>query len=200
MNTPKIEISVIIPFLNEEKNLQRLLPYLQETINAQQTELIFIDGGSEDGSRKYLVKENISFLVSPKQGRASQMNYGAKHAKGKILYFLHADTLPNPTFEQTLLYAFDASISAGCFQYEFDSKNYLLKLNSWFTQFNGFFAGGGDQSLYIKKSIFEELDGFNEDYCIMEDFEFVRRFKNRYKFHIFASKITVSARKYDRNN
>ena len=46
-------ISIIIPVINEEENLKKLLPYLQEN-NAE--EIIIVDGGSTDGSREVAKK------------------------------------------------------------------------------------------------------------------------------------------------
>ncbi|MFC3881110.1 TIGR04283 family arsenosugar biosynthesis glycosyltransferase [Algoriphagus namhaensis] len=193
-------ISVIIPILNEEQNLKKLFPYLSSVIDEQNTELIFVDGGSRDGGMGYLENEKANVVLSPKKGRAAQMNFGAKLAKGKILYFLHADTLPHASFESVLIQAFNQGIESGCFRYRFDSDSLLLRINSWFTRFNGLFAGGGDQSLYILKKVFEELNGFDERQCIMEDFELVRRIRKNYLFVVFKEEIRVSARKYSRNS
>lgn len=200
MKSPNIKISVIIPFLNEEENLKKLVPFLQSIIIPDLTEIIFVDGGSTDQSANLLIQENIHPILSEKQGRAAQMNLGASHSKGSILYFLHADTLPHSSFQEILVEADASSIPAGCFRYSFDSENVLLKMNSWFTRFNGIFAGGGDQSLYIQKEVFGKLNGFNEEYCIMEDFDLVRRLRDEYKLHLFQSKITVSDRKYEKNS
>lgn len=200
MKLPNIKISVIIPSLNEEENLKKLVPFLKSIIISDLTEIIFVDGGSTDESVKLLIQENYHPIFSKKQGRAAQMNLGASLSKGSILYFLHADTLPHSSFQEILLEADAFSIPAGCFRYSFDSENVLLKINSWFTRFNGIFAGGGDQSLYIQKGVFDKLNGFNEEYCIMEDFDLVRRLRRVHKFYVFQSEITVSDRKYKTNS
>ena len=200
MKVPDIKISVIIPFLNEEENLISLLNYLRSIIDPMITEIIFIDGGSTDRGVELLSKENANCIRSTKQGRAAQMNLGASISKGSILYFLHADTLPHKKFQEILIKADASSISAGCFRYSFDSDRILLKINSWFTRFNGVFAGGGDQSLYIQRMLFEKLKGFNEEYSIMEDFEFVGRLRKNYDFHVFHPSILVSGRKYEKNS
>jgi GT2 family glycosyltransferase len=76
----------------------------------------------------------------------------------------------------------------------------LLKVNAWFTQFNGLLSGGGDQTLFIRKDVFWELGGFDETYCLMEDFELVRRIKKKYNFKVIPKRILVSARKYEKNS
>jgi hypothetical protein len=44
------------------------------------------------------------------------------------------------------------------------------------------------------------MGGFNEQFCIMEDFELVKRIKSQYQFYIIPKSIKVSARKYDSNS
>lgn len=195
-----MKISVIVPFLNERENLGRLFPYLQSIISKDITELIFVDGGSEDDGFDFLVASGAKVFLSPKRGRACQMNFGAKQASGVIFYFLHADVLPHASFEKILLNAWEKGVFAGCFRYSFDSNKAILKLNNWFTRFKNPIIGGGDQSLYILQEKFDELNGFDERFCIMEDFEFVGRLRKVHDFHIFDEEIRVSARKYEKNS
>jgi hypothetical protein len=51
-----IEISVVVPVFNEEENLPVLIPTLVEVLNriGLPYEMIFVDDGSSDGSRKVL--------------------------------------------------------------------------------------------------------------------------------------------------
>lgn len=199
--SPKVlQLSVIIPVVNEYKNLTELLPYLSTILSEQYSEVILVDGGSSDGSLEYAQSQNVLLLKTEKASRAMQMNTGAQQAKGVGLYFLHADTRPPLDLEALLLNAIQNQVAAGCFRYVFDSSKKILAFNSWFTRFNGLFAGGGDQSLFIQKDVFEGLGGFDEHFCIMEDFDLVRRLKMRHKLHIFSQVMKVSARKYEKNS
>ncbi|SDC79743.1 transferase 2, rSAM/selenodomain-associated [Algoriphagus faecimaris] len=195
-----MKISVIIPTLHEIQNLQELIPLLQEELKNFPHEIIVIDGGSEDESATFCRQNGVLFENSGRSSRAVQMNLGAKIASGDMFYFVHADTRPLKGFYSDILKAVEKGALVGCYRYRFDSENFLLKINGWFTRFNGLFSGGGDQTLYIHRSIFKELGGFNEEYCIMEDFELVRRIKKRFRFHIIPRSIRVSARKYDQNS
>ncbi|MFC3414623.1 TIGR04283 family arsenosugar biosynthesis glycosyltransferase [Algoriphagus hitonicola] len=195
-----MKISVIIPTLNEKLNLQELIPLLKRELQHLPHEIIVVDGGSNDGSEEYCKESAIHFERTEKSCRAIQMNYGAKLASGEILYFVHADTRPLPGFYQDILNAMLNGHQAGCYRYRFDQGNFLLRINGWFTRFNGLFSGGGDQTLFIHHSIFKEIGGFDEEYCIMEDFELVRRIKKYFRFHIIPRSILVSARKYEQNS
>jgi glycosyltransferase involved in cell wall biosynthesis len=54
-------------------------------------EIIVVDGGSRDNTVTLATPYADKILLS-EQGRATQMNHGAKSASGDILVFLHADT------------------------------------------------------------------------------------------------------------
>jgi rSAM/selenodomain-associated transferase 2 len=195
-----MKLSVIIPTLNEEENLKVLLPFLKKELAEQDYEIIIVDANSDDFSEEICKKHAVNFIQVERSSRAFQMNRGAELATGDTLYFVHADTRPRPEFFEDIRTATGDGKVAGCYRYRFDSNHPLLKINSWFTRFNGLLSGGGDQTLFIKKEIFEEMGGFNEEFCILEDFELVKRIKSQYQFYIIPKSIKVSARKYDSNS
>ncbi len=186
--------------MNESENLRELLPFFFNHEKKDEIEVIVVDGCSKDDSVETALIMGAKVVRSEICSRACQMNMGSRQAKGDILYFVHADTRVLPSFYEDIVQEVDRGVPAGCFAYSFDSDNRLLRLNSWFTTFNGLLSGGGDQTLFIKKEVFEDLKGFDEYYCIMEDFELVRRLKKKYSFHVIPKKITVSARKYETNS
>lgn len=196
----KNTISIIIPVWNEANNLEELLPILFESKKHNDLEVIVVDGGSSDKSIALAKRFNSKVISSQMKSRAVQLNLGAKHAIGDILYFIHADSRPLMSFEEDILHEISIGNEAGCYRYKFDSSSKLLKLNSWFTRFNGIFAGGGDQTLFISKSLFNDLGGYDERFSIMEDFELVKRIRKVTKFKVLQKSILVSARKYETNS
>lgn len=192
-------ISVIIPVLDEAQNLRELLPFLMENGGPNLRELIVVDGGSRDESCHVAESCGARVFKADTASRAVQMNLGAQNARGSTLFFVHADTRPLKSFGEDIHLALTNGHLAGCYSYRFDSKAFLLKINSWFTQFNGLFSGGGDQTLFISRDFFNTLGGYDAQFCLMEDFEIVKRIKKETKFYIIPKPITVSARKY-RNN
>jgi len=130
-------ISVIIPVFNEERVIKKTLRYLwKHDANNLIKEIIIIDGGSTDNTTEAARSEGVKVFLSSKKGRAAQMNYGASLATTDILYFLHADTAPPPTFTNDITQAVKRGFEAGCFRLSFDYKHWFLKANCWFTRFN----------------------------------------------------------------
>ncbi len=193
------DISVIIPVLNEEENLKRLIPCLRDkAINPEKIEILVVDGGSADHSVKHAKAMEVRVLSSPR-GRAFQMNAGARSARGKVLYFLHADSNPPEHFDRHILEALGKGADAGCFRLQFDSPSLFLRFFAWFSRLNFPICRGGDQSLFITRDLFESLGGFNERYRIYEDNEFVGRIYRKANFRVIPSNLCTSARKYHLN-
>ena len=191
-------ISIIIPVLNEEKSIGPLLSYLQEFGALKLPEILVIDGGSSDDTVKIAESMGATVLRSAK-GRAKQMNFGAQHASGQLLYFLHVDTFPPHNFDLHIANAVNHSSLAGCFRMKFDSDHWFLSLFASFTRFSLKVCRGGDQSLFVTKTLFQKLDGYNEDYLIYEDSEFIGRLYKSSKFKVLSQSVVTSARKYRSN-
>ncbi len=124
------------------------------------------------------------------------MNKGASIARGDILYFLHADSIPPKNFTACIKDAVDKGFSSGCFRLSFDHSHWFLKANSWFTRFNVNAFRFGDQSLFVTKDIFIKSDRFREELLMMEDQEIIHRIKKYGKFTVMDAEIKTSARKY----
>jgi len=195
-----MRFSIIIPTYNEQGFIQRLIHHLQKVAIGINYEIIVCDGGSTDITVKIAESCGVIVLNSPTKGRAGQMNYAAKVATGDILYFVHADCLPPANCFSAIQSSVSAGFDAGCFRYRFESERFLLKINTYFTRFSGLIYRGGDQTLYIKKSTFNLIQGFNERFIIMEDYELVRRLRKKHQFQIIPEYAIVSSRKYDKNN
>ena len=199
-------ISVIIPTLNEATNIEALLRHLDENSTSGKIgEVIIVDGGSSDDTvliaNNY--KNNGSILpfdvLHSEKGRAKQLNVGANRASGDILYFLHADSFPPQSFDTSILSEVNKGNRAGCFRMKFDNKHPVLRISQWFTRFNLRACRGGDQSLFVTRDLFNFLDGFNEDFEVYEDCEFIGRIYDNYKFKVIDDYVVTSARKYGKN-
>lgn len=187
-------ISIIIPTYNEEKNIEKLHQNLKKLKG--NFEVIFCDGGSSDKTID-LIDDSYKVLNSPK-GRANQMNYGAKFAKGDILFFLHCDSQIEDNLIVKIQEAIENECEVGCLSLVFDSEILWMKICAFMSNLRVKIRkiAFGDQGIFIKKDLFEKLGGM-PNLPIMEDFEFSLRLrKNKYVIKQIDSKIITSARRF----
>lgn len=189
-------VSVIIPTLNEAAVLGRALDRLQR---ADAIEVIVADGGSIDNTREIAAQAGVS-VMEVHGGRAAQQNAGAAAAKGQLLLFLHADTLPPDGYADMIRLAMDCSATvAGAFRFKTDDSRVAMRLIEWATNFRSavFQRPYGDQGMFIEKRVFDEMGGF-ASLPIMEDFEFVRRLRRRGTVVTLSEAAITSARRWQR--
>jgi len=195
----KSTISIVIPILNEDAIIGELIQHLFANSSPPNiSDIIIIDGGSTDNSESMVKKHKVAFLKSEK-GRAKQMNLGAKHSTGNILYFLHADSFPPKKFDERIIIEVQKGNLAGCFKMKFDSGHWWLKLASWFTKFSWKVCRGGDQSLFIKKELFNNIGGFDERFMVYEDNDLINKLYALKQFKVIQEWIMTSPRRYNKN-
>lgn len=191
-------LSIIIPALNEATNLERLLLSLR--VICPGAEVIVVDGGSEDGTRAVVRRFPWVRYVTSGRGRARQMNAGAEVANGQNLLFLHADTLLPSEAEAAIVEAFhDPAIVAGRFDVRFDSPRPIFMLIAFFINRRSRLTKicTGDQALFVRRQTFKEMGGY-PDIPLMEDVELTKRLKRVGRMACLRSKVTTSARKWER--
>ena len=185
-------MSVVIPALNEAENILSCL----ESVKNQycEFEVIVVDGGSMDGTVD-LVRPQARVIRSEK-GRAVQMNSGARLCTGEVLLFLHADSQlpPDGLFLVERVLA-DPRIVGGTFRLRFDSRKILLRFITFFTRFKFRYFHYGDQGIFVRRSVFERLKGF-EEIPLMEDVDFLRRLRKTGQLALLKQAVTTSARRF----
>ncbi|MFM9952309.1 MAG: TIGR04283 family arsenosugar biosynthesis glycosyltransferase [Saprospiraceae bacterium] len=194
-----MKVSIIIPTLNEAENIGRVIERLTTRNNGFLSDVIVVDGGSEDQTAALATKAGARVIQTP-PGRALQMNRGVEQSSGELLYFVHGDTLPPEDCIEKILHAVAEGYPVGCFRFRFDSDSWMLKMNAYFTRFNQIWCRGGDQSLFITREAFNALGGYRDDYRIMEDYDLIIRAREQYPFKVIQDDVIVSARKYETNS
>lgn len=200
-----MKISVIIPVLNEEEAIEKMLPEIQ-WVRESGSELIVVDGGSADDSVSFAKKYSDAVVVSEK-GRAAQMNAGAKIATGDILLFLHIDTVLSPDSLNNILTSIDCvngknndqEIRAwGRFDVRLSGSHFMFRIieamMNWRSRITG--IATGDQAIFITKELFEHIDGYLE-IPLMEDVEISRRLKKISKPVCIQDWVIASSRRWE---
>ncbi|MFA5866721.1 MAG: TIGR04283 family arsenosugar biosynthesis glycosyltransferase [Actinomycetota bacterium] len=190
-------ISIIIPVLNEQQTLSRLLPELAKRNAAH--EVIIVDGGSTDGSAELAGQYGIT--IKAKQGRAAQMNAGAEIAQGDILLFLHADTtLPVgalPAIEQALT---ENSVIGGRFRVNLDDRRMRFRVIGAMINIRDGITKGftGDQAIFVRQKTFNELGGYAA-VPLTEDLDLARRLRRHGRVVRIPLAVETSARRWKEN-
>lgn len=185
-----MKISVIIPALNEEKAIGATLADLRE--NHFPDEIIVVDGGSADSTQE--IAGSLARVISAPKGRASQLNAGAGAATGDIFLFLHADTrLPAGGLDAVRCLISRGRAEAGRFRLRFDSDDFSLKLFAYYTRFP--FFSYGDQAFFVKRELFEKMEGFSER-VPFEDIEFYKRLSKLTRPRIIKTPVVTAARRF----
>jgi rSAM/selenodomain-associated transferase 2 len=190
-------VSIIIPVLNEEKFIGTLLENL--TGQEGEYEIIIADGGSTDDTLAKCISYPDLKIVTSEKSRALQMNKGASIAMGSTLLFLHADTtLPEKGIQAIEKAMGNNKIKGGSFHVKFDDQNRILNFLACFTKINNRYLTWGDQGIFIRKTIFDEIGGY-KDIPVMEDLEIQKKLRRKGRFIKLPLAVTTSARRFIRN-
>ncbi len=99
-----IEISVVVPVYNEEGNIPFLIPKLAEVLKGlgRSYEMIFVDDGSSDGSRRILreMASQYPFIrilrFKENRGLSTALVAGMREARGEKIVTLDSDLQNDP--------------------------------------------------------------------------------------------------------
>ena len=200
MTCKDTKISIIIPVYQEAEGIQKLIKDLLGRTQSAELEIIVVDGGPQKETLQAIREARVVKLPSP-PGRARQMNKGAQWAKGRILLFLHADTiLPPNALSLIRLTLASSRYSAGAFDLELDTANKYLQLFARIASTRSRLTRVpyGDQAIFMHKDYFFEIGKF-KDIPIMEDLELMQRIKRRGDaIRIIAPPVLSSARRWER--
>lgn len=191
-------ISIIIPVYNEIGNIYSLMDSLEKFKG--KCEIIFVDGGSSDGTVP-AVEKRYKILKSPKKSRASQMNFGASLSSGSILLFLHGDSILEKGALEEIKSIIGKGYKVGCFKIKFDSKSLLMKACGFMSNIRVALRNiaFGDQGIFIDKDYFHRLGGYKE-IPLMEDYQLSMDIKaDGEKIKQGAVSIVTSARRFEKN-
>ena len=189
------EISIIIPTFNEEETISQCL---DTVIDIPGIEVIVADGGSTDRTVEIVEQHRDVKVVTSIMGRSLQMNKGAESSGGGILLFLHADcVLPREEIINVQNVFGGSSFVGGAFKIRLLSDKFLYRIIEKGINFRSKFfkLPYGDQGLFVKRSVFEELGGFREmPNC--EDLDFICRLKKQGEIIILDERISSSIRRW----
>lgn len=191
-------LSIIIPVWNDADALRALLAQLATRRGIG--EVIVADASPGEQCREIAAAAGATVVRCERPSRGAQMNAGARRARGEVLLFQHADTeLTQRHIDALLTAASDPRICGGAFHRRFDARHAGLRWLEWWarawTRLGGTFYG--DQSIFVRRLVFERLGGFAE-IPLMEDIEFSRRLRKAGRVVALDPPLASSSRNHDR--
>jgi len=183
--------------LNEAECIEQTLKPLQLLRN-EGHEVILSDGGSQDGTLN-LAKPMVDHIVSSPQGRATQMNHGARAASEEILWFLHADTLiTNDAHTQLMADLLATTKVWGRFNVRLTGTQRIFRLIEGMMNLRSCISGiaTGDQGIFLWQHVFMEIGGFDE-IPLMEDIALSRKLKKLSRPLRLKQKLITSSRRWE---
>ncbi len=89
--TSKVElVSVVIPTLNEAGNILEVINTVEKELRYPY-EIIIVDGGSTDNTRKIVKNKKCKLIIETKRGYGLALRLGMKTAKGNIIVMVDGD-------------------------------------------------------------------------------------------------------------
>lgn len=198
-------ISVVIPALNEEKNIYASVRKILYSPHVY--EVIVVDGGSEDRTAELAQRAGAAVLVHDKPyyaggGRGGQIKAGIMHASGDVAAIVHADTsVPSKLFRR-MITALNSrpSVIGGAVGCRFkNGAGFKLRIIEFLNDARAIFfsISFGDQVQFFRREPVVLYDMF-PDMPLMEDVEFSIRM-NSFGGQLFLfGRACVSARRWQR--
>ncbi len=95
-----MDVSVVLPVMNERENVRALLPQLQAIFAREKLsyEILVIDGNSTDGTREVAASFGARVLPERRRGYAGALTTGLAEATGDYILTLDADMSHDPEF------------------------------------------------------------------------------------------------------
>jgi glycosyltransferase involved in cell wall biosynthesis len=196
------EISIIVPVYNGEKTIAKCLESLASQETKRNYEIIAVDDGSADDTKKIIKKmKKVRLMEQKHKGPAAARNLGAKHAKGSILLFTDSDCIFDANWIKEMTKPFrnkdiagvqgryktrQKSIVARFSQLEIEER-YERMSSRKYIDFIGSYSAG------YRKDIFLSFNGFDESFPVAsgEDPEFSFKLAEAGKRMVFNQEAVV---------
>lgn len=174
---------------------------------ASPSEVIVVDNDSQDGTKQVAEDFGVNVLLEKEHNISKVRNTGAKSSTGDVLVFIDADTIvPEELFQTILAVMEDSHCRGGAVAVEYGIVRsrwiglYLLGWKFWGALFN--MAQGAAH--FCRKSVFEDLDGYDETIYMGEDIDFywrLSKFARRNKDYVYFMEhptVKTSARRFNK--
>ena len=207
-----MDLSIIIPAFNEEaylpstlESIQAAAAYLVKKTGAD-VEVIVVDNKSVDGTSEVARRGGATVIEENVQGISRARNAGARKAQGDVLVFVDADVrMPNTTLFEIHSGMSDARCAGGGVDVDYQPERTAMRLylRTWrmLGRLSDMVQGA---TQFCRRSVFEDVGGYDESAWIGEDVDFYWTLKRYAKRNgglvkvIREPKVVPSSRRFDK--
>ncbi len=171
-------VSIIIPALNEEKNIERILKSIQNQ-SYKNIEAIVVDDGSSDRTAK-IAQQYTNHVYERKHAeRSVQRNFGAKKAKGKYLIFLDADMELSKNVVKQCIELSKNNVKALVIPEKTTGEGFFARIKKFEREM---YMGdlNVEVARFFEKKVFEEVGGYDPKLTGPEDYDLPYRVSKKY--------------------
>jgi glycosyltransferase involved in cell wall biosynthesis len=193
-------ISFIVPTHNEEAWVGQCVSAIRSGVEslAEPYEIIVVDDDSSDATASIARQQGTRAIQVEHRQISATRNAGARQARGDILFFVDADTLVNAAIQSALRSVRAGAVGGGCAP-RFEGWlpwwcRLIFSVGEPICRWLRFFPSGA--CLFCKRSAFQAVGGFDENYYALEELGFVAGLKLLGRFVILAETVVSSGRKY----
>lgn len=183
------KVSVITPTYNRKEKLKHTLKSLSyQTYPKNRYEILVVDDGSTDGTDSFLKRakkeiSNLSYFRQKKKGPAAARNLGIKNSTGEIIFFTDDDCIVPRDWIEKFIRVYEGHPEVAGIGGYLEADEYTLKTNI-FARYESYMGrkvyrtdrgehiggfecpAGGTCNMSYKKSVLEEVGGFDETYPV----------------------------------
>lgn len=196
-----LRLGVVVPTLDEAERIGALVARLLDPAGPPEDRadhVVVSDGGSSDDTAARARAAGAEVLIgSP--GRGPQLARGAECARGDVLLFLHADTLPQAGALAAVRRAFgDERVAATAMRQRIDAQGLVYRAIERAAALRVRVTGMvyGDSGLAVRRSAYRAVGGFRA-LPIFEDRDLSRRLRRAGRVLLVeGALLSVSARRW----
>ena len=195
MSSGKPLVSIVIPVLDDAAALTRVLAQLTDQ---DDVEVVVVDGGSQDESRR--VAGAADQVVESASGRARQLKVGVAATRGTFIWMVHADSgISAELLNQIRRSAADLSVRWGRVNVRLAGDAFAYRVIEWSMNWRSRLTGicTGDQGIFVRRELLELIGGIPQQ-SLMEDIELCKKLRRLAVPRRLSGPIETAARRWER--
>jgi len=186
----ELAVSVVVPVLNGADTIRDLLTALAHQTGApRDAAVIVVDNGSTDATADVVAQFPVTYLQEPTPGPSAARNRGLAHARGDVVVFVDADTVPTRRWlaEMTAPFADPALLVVGGHAVDFrattPAQRFMAQLGARRLEHDFFRAHVpyvAAESMAVRRAALLTVGGWDETLRTAEDLDVCVRLVRRY--------------------